>query len=185
MAGQPKTRERVDAVNRFLGEKAATDEISQFEWVENYTASGGTLVRLAVEITEWAKLFKNPVRREHIRKHLLQLEPDTADERLARARIIGGEALIERTEIIAETEVDGQRAKARVEAAKTVAGMLNPALKDSGKQVNIAISMGAEHLAALRRRRDARAQLAEPGPLPKQLPSQVVDAQEVSVEQCE
>lgn len=182
MAGQPKTRERVDAVERYLGEKAATDEISPFEWVENYTASGGTLVRLAVEITAWAKLFKNPVRREHIRKYLDRLEPDAASERLARARIIGGEALIEQTEIIAETEVDGQRAKARVEAAKTVAGMLNPALKDSGKQVNIAISMGAEHLAALRRRKEARATISTPVQEIKALPSQVVDAQEVSIE---
>jgi hypothetical protein len=182
MAGQPKTRAKKLAVAEYIEERARDEETTPIDWVTAYVASGGTYVKLAAEITIDKRLpKKDPVRRDHVRRYVDGLG-EQASAQIAHARVsYGGEALAEEAMQIADTATDAQVGKLRVDARKYVAGVFNPALKEGGKQVNIAISMGQEHLAALRRRRDARAQVAEPEQQPNLLPSQVVDAEEVSI----
>jgi hypothetical protein len=186
MAGQPKTRARKAAVAEYVLSHALDDEQDPIDWLVDYVASGGTLVKLASEVTADAikrKLFKktdDPVRRHHVQRYIEGLG-EAASATIAHARVsYGGHALAEETVAIADSATDAQLGKLKTDNRKYVAGVFNPALKEGGKQVNVSISMGQEHLAALRRRQQARAQVSEPEQQPNLLPSQVVDAEVVS-----
>lgn len=183
MAGQPKSRAKREAVLDWLLLKAAEEgmegESPALEYLESYVASGGTYTGIAAEVSVWSGL---EVRRDAVRRAVETLAPDVA-ARVDRARVHGGLALSEQVIKIADDadEDTVNAAKLQIETRKWVAGTLNPALRpQSGTQVTI--SLGSQFLEALRHRNvTAKAEIAAPDEA-KALPSQVVDAEVVSVE---
>jgi hypothetical protein len=190
LAGQPRTRAKRQAVGEYITERAIDDGVEPVEWLATYVGSGGTLVQLASDVTKWlvksrkttkAESQLDPVRREHVRRFVEGLGEEAAAA-IAHARVHGGDALAEQVLPVANSAIDAQLGKLKTDALKYVAGVFNPALKDNTKQVNHTISLASEHLAALRRRQQARAVIVAPAEEAKVLPAQVVEAEVVSLE---
>lgn len=180
MAGSPLKRLRNAAIAVELQRRAESEDVTELDYVESFLASGGTLVDLADDITRKSKP-KTEVNREQVRKYVVALAPD-ASERIARARVHGGSALLEQSTPIADsaTPDDVQVAKLRIETRRFIAGVLDPSIREQ-KGLSVHISAGSLHLDALRHaNRPATAVLSEVQPSTS-LPSQVVDAQEVEV----
>lgn len=171
-----------EAVSRELELRAIGQGFENaLDWVEKYIEGGGTYTKLGREIKTAQGLDSSEeVIRAVVRRVCENLGPD-APLRLQGARVHAGNAFAEDTDDIADsaTEADVRVSTLRIEQKKWRAGTLNPALRPN-QGVSISISLGAQHIDALRHRAMPAQAHIVPGDGVKSLPSQVVEAEEVS-----
>lgn len=183
MAGAKRKHNKRTAVEREYERRAIDGGFdSALEYVLAYLAGGGTWAQLARSIGT-AQGFEgdDEVGRNTVRDVAEKLAED-APARLAAARVHGGNAMAEQTLDIADaaTEADVRVAELRIKQRQYLAGTLNPALRPN-QGASISISFGGMHIDALRQRQITATATLTPHDSVKQIPSQVVDAEEVSI----
>lgn len=177
LAGTPLRRFKRAACQAEIERLAAESEMTPLEWVLNFTEQGHTFTALSEGLTRATKV---EVSRKVVREYIESLAPDAAAQ-VERARVQGGRALLDQTIPIADsaTPDDHQVAKLRIETRRYVAGVFDPSTREN-KGMNVSISIGAMHLDALRHINAEASAVISPGPDVQSIPSQVVEAIEVS-----
>lgn len=182
MAGAQRKHNKRTAVEREYERRAVDGSFdSALEYVLAYLAGGGTWAQLARSIGT-AQGFEgdDEIGRNTVRDVAEKLAED-APMRLAAARVHGGNALAEQTLDIADaaTEADVRVAELRIKQRQYLAGTLNPALRPN-QGINIAISLGAQHIDALRQRVIPPTAHIIPADSVKSAPTQLIEAEVVS-----
>ena len=152
MAGQPKKQ----AIIRELTNRARAeidDSAGPIDYAVMWVESGKTLAALAADITRVSGLT---IEREQVSRVLNTITDDAA-ERLARARVRGGHAMVETT--LEQTEALADRVREENAQVATqrelnsqrwrLAGVWNPELREQ-RGANVSITLNNLHLDALR-----------------------------------
>lgn len=149
MAGRPRHRAMVDALER----RAEERELSVVDYAIEWVGSGRSLLDLAADINTADRLGEDYVSRYMVSSYLNGLPG--GKEGLELARVEGGAGLADQALGIADEETDDRtqvaRNKLRSETRLKMAGFLNPAYRDQ-KGVHVNLNLNDLHLDALRAR---------------------------------
>lgn len=143
-----RTREWTETQDVELG------ELGHLDYAESFVASGGTMVRLADEISD-AVGFE--ISRDMLKRYLAEGRRDEANKRLAEARHDGAHGLVEEAMRIVDDAPTGdkeQLAKAKMKAETRLWAAERWNRNDLGRsaEVSIVVNNNTLHLDAMRKR---------------------------------
>lgn len=168
MAGRRRTRELFEELERRARQEFDWDATggepppTALDFVESWVKSGRTMTALAAVLEEDGRAG-GEVTRERLSRALFGRWGEESTARLSRARFVGAHGMAEGAmELIEQSDtdsitVDRERAKVR----QWLAEKWSPTEFGRQQQVNVAISFGDSHLAALRSRQLARQNLQQ------------------------
>ena len=165
MAGRQRTARMVVELER---QAAAFDGATVVEYVADVVASGGTITQLARRLSEAIGEPEGYITRNMLSKHVNALPG--GKEAMSGARTDGAHGLAESGVDLVDAAADGgdreaiAGAKSAADFRLRLAGFWNrDYAPQQGNQVNVQVSLGQQHLDALRRRQvTARTELGLP-----------------------
>jgi len=151
MAGRPKER-RLKAKLAEIAKRELGPNATSVDWVAQKVADGVTIGKLAEYLADG---MKEPVSRSFLSWHINNATPD-AKERIRTARKeathVWAEQALDIAERPATTTAEVQQARLQVDTRRWLAAIFNREEFSDKQQHEVALDLGALHIAAMRER---------------------------------